>query len=136
MKVLIKFTVKSKESDGYLSSVLMIVKCSICLLCQKNQKGLWFICISIKNSVSNLSCFFWHKLNQKERVSNELINHLIRAHLKRVAELIYNLSLKTVKSRVLTRLVLKYMQTFSKCLWRGFLTFMYCDLLTKSWFPN
>ena len=25
---------------------------------------------------------------------------------------------------------------FSDCLWRGLLILMYCDLLTKSWFPN
>ena len=25
---------------------------------------------------------------------------------------------------------------FSDCLWRGFLIYMYCELLTKSWFPN
>ena len=32
----------------------------------------------------------------------------------------------TVKSRLLTRLVYKHMQTFSDCLWRGFLALMYC----------
>ena len=44
--------------------------------------------------------------------------------------------LSTVNSRVLTPLVKKHMQAFSDCLWRGFLVLMYCDLLTKSWFPN
>ena len=42
--------------------------------------------------------------------------------------------LYTVKSRVLTRLVVKHMQAFSDCLWRGFAVLMYCDLLAKSWF--
>ena len=28
------------------------------------------------------------------------------------------------------------MQAFSDCLWRGFFTLMYRDLLTKRWFPN
>ena len=28
------------------------------------------------------------------------------------------------------------MQAFSDCLCRGFLTLIYCDLLTNSWFPN
>ena len=44
--------------------------------------------------------------------------------------------MRTVKSRFLTRLVQKHMQAFSDCLWRGFLILMYCDFLTKSWFPN
>ena len=39
-------------------------------------------------------------------------------------------------SRVLTRPVLKHTLAFSNCLWRGFSMLMYCDLLTKSWFPN
>ena len=42
----------------------------------------------------------------------------------------------SVKSRVLTCLVYKYMQVFSDCIWRVFLVLMYCDLLTKKWFPN
>ena len=41
-------------------------------------------------------------------------------------------STHTVKSRMLAFLVLKHMQAFSDCLWRGFSILMYCDLLTKS----
>ena len=46
------------------------------------------------------------------------------------------LSSITVKSWVLTRLVLKHMQVFSDCLWGGFLMLMYCDLLAKTLFLN
>ena len=42
----------------------------------------------------------------------------------------------TVKSRGLARLVLKQTQDFSDCLWREFSILRYCNILTKSWFPN
>ena len=41
-----------------------------------------------------------------------------------------------VKSQVLSCLVLKPMQAFSDCLWRGYLILIYCDLLTKPLFLN
>ena len=44
--------------------------------------------------------------------------------------------LNTVNLRLLTRLILKHMQVFSDCLWRGFLILIYCDILTKSLFSN
>ena len=52
-----------------------------------------------------------------------------------IVDFIYK-TMNTVKSQVQTHLVWKHMQTFSDCLWRGFLILIYCDFSTKSWFPN
>ena len=42
----------------------------------------------------------------------------------------------TIKSQVLAFLVLKHIQTFSDCLWRGFLMLIWCEFLANYFFKS
>ena len=85
-----------------------------------------------KIGIINLLCFLSTTCIDTMNIADSF-QFVIRPCTTFVAPAIF---LYTVKSRVLTRLVVKHMQAFSDCLWRGFAVLIYCDLLAKSWFPN
>ena len=75
MNLIIFFCKQSLTKDGFRYKLSYLD-----FIMSKDPKSLWFY-ILIENSVRNISPFFWHNKIQKERVSTESMNYLIRSRL-------------------------------------------------------